>query len=63
MPRQSRPGPEQDGEVVEGLRRIGMVRAERLLAYRQRALVERLCPRKITLGSSRRARLLRLAAV
>ena len=41
--------PEQDGEVVEARRRMGMLGAERLLVNRQRALEERPRPRKVAL--------------
>jgi hypothetical protein len=34
----------QSGQVAEARRRGGMLGAERLLPYRQRALVERPCP-------------------
>ena len=40
---------EQDGEVVEARRRIGMLGAEHLFADRQRALEERPRPRKVAL--------------
>ena len=49
-PRKVALGLEQDGEVVEARRRIGMLGAEHLFADRQRALVERPRPCKVALG-------------
>ncbi len=60
-PRKVALGLEQAGEVVEAPRRIGMLGAEHLFAYRQRALEERPRPRKVALAWSRMARLLRLS--
>ena len=42
--------PEQASEVVEALRRVGMLGAKHLLLDRQRALMERPRPREVALG-------------
>src|SRR5262249_40924330 len=49
-PRKVTLGLKQDGEVVEALRRSGMLGTEHLLADRQRALTELPGPRKVALG-------------